>query len=143
MKIALLFAVALLLSGCNDGKLNNAFFVGDWDCDGAEYSSRTEDSFLITDKDKSKKNNILIKIKLEDNQLYAKQKNEEDWNEFNVAETNIEDKSHGSNNLKITEINSVVKNSDNQFTRTSENKLVNIENGNSFSLIHELECKRL
>ena len=147
-RIALLGLVCFALSGCgDDNAISDEMFIGDWKCEDIDYESTWDKNSFGEFKQASEKQTKLLSFKYENNSLYLKASEKEEWQagslveEYNNKTTTKED-----DFLRDKTTKSLKKISNNKFIITYENEMiVKNEKYNSLNkkLKNEATCTRI
>jgi len=147
-RIALLGLVCFALSGCGDDKvISDEMFAGDWKCEVIEYKSTWDKSSFGEFKPTTEKQIKLLSFKYENNSLYLKDSEKEDWNAGSLVEEYNNKTTQEEDDFFIEKITkSLKKISNNKFITTYESEIiVKDEKYNSLNekLKNEATCTRI
>ena len=147
-RIVLLGLVCFALSGCGDDKvISDEMFAGDWKCEVIEYKSTWDKSSFGEFKPTTEKQIKLLSFKYENNSLYLKDSEKEDWNAGSLVEEYNNKTTQEEDDFFIEKITkSLKKISNNKFITTYESEIfVKDEKYNSLNekLKNEATCTRI
>ncbi|MBI0030614.1 hypothetical protein H3S75_05155 [Gilliamella sp. B14384G15] len=147
-RIALLGLVCFALSGCGDDKvISDEMFAGDWKCEVIDYKSTWDKSSFGEFKPTTEKQIKLLSFKYENNSLYLKDSEKEDWNAGSLVEEYNNKTTQEEDDFFIEKITkSLKKISNNKFITTYESEIfVKDEKYNSLNekLKNEATCTRI
>ncbi|OTP97218.1 hypothetical protein B6D16_01070 [Gilliamella apicola] len=147
-RIALLGLVCFALSGCGDDKvISDEMFAGDWKCEVIDYKSTWDKSSFGEFKPTNEKQIKLLSFKYENNSLYLKASEKEDWKAGSLIEEYNNKTTQEEDDFLIDKITkSLKKISNNKFITTYESEIiVKDEKYNSLNekLKNEATCTRI
>ena len=86
-KIALLGLVCIAFSGCADDKVvSDEMVIGDWKCENIDYESTWDKNSFGEFKKASEKQIKFLSFKYENNSLYSKALEKEEWEAGSLVE---------------------------------------------------------
>ena len=147
-RIALLGLACFALYGCGDDKvISDEMFVGDWKCEVIDYKSMWDKSSFGEFQPTNEKQIKLLSFKYENNSLYLKTSEKEDWKAGSLIEEYNNKTTQEEDDFLIDKITkSLKKISNNKFIITDESEIiVKDEKHNSLNkkLKNEATCTRI
>lgn len=148
MKKILLSLICLSLFGCSDDKVvSDEMFIGDWKCEVIDYKSTWDKNSFGEFKKTNEKQTRLLSLKYENNTLYLKASEKEEWEAGSLVEEYNNKTTLEEDDFLIDKITkSLKKISNNKFIITYQSEIIVKDdkyNSHNRKLKNEATCTRI